>query len=331
MGGLRLGKTKIKYYLFLGLTLAYPLIIAAAVKKLEDIHKNELALANVILILPLYLLVKREGISLGKFFSRVISGSVSSFGGIYTMLVFLITLSISTDRFADWLNEGGLNYLRLFGIYLFTGINTAILFILSQSYFYKEGFQQYVKPQKKKVLIVALSRFGYIQGAKGNHETFLGEIRNNKLEESKCTWATPFRSIKHHIPKLEKVIVLVSHETDRKFDDFKAAWEEFRKYYNADKARLIKSNPVNFNNLKDCFYELHKLLHMEVFPKYKDEDISMNISSGTSIVSAAMVIASVKEGRQIEYIEQTEGKKSELLGMNVSVQDIYTFYPEIKG
>ena len=100
------------------------------------------------------------------------------------------------------------------------------------------------------------------------------------------------------------------------------------------KAELVKSNPVDFNSLQDCLYELYRLLHVEVFPKYRDEDISMNISSGTATVSAAMIIASVKEGRQVEYVEQTDEqtdkKKSKLLAINVSMQDIYHFYPELR-
>ncbi len=331
MGGLRLWKNRFKYFLLLGLTFIYPLTVVLVIKELSGLYNTRFALTNIALLLLLYILVKRNRISIGKFFSRVISGNVNSCLGVFTIIVFFIALSMSTDKFMIWLERDDFNSITLAAIYLLAGINTAILFILSQSYFYKEGSQQYDKPEQKKVLIVALSRFGYVKGAKGDRETFLKEIRDNKLDESKCTWAIPFRSIKHHIPKLEKVIVLVSSETDKEFNNFKAIWEEFQKYYNTNKIKLIKSNPVNFNSLQDCLHELHRLLRVEVFPKYKDEDISMNISSGTAIVSAAMIIASVKEGRQVEYIEQTNTEKSKLLSVNVSVQDIYYFYPELKG
>ncbi len=353
MGGLKLWMYRLRYYLFLGLTLVYPPSVVGFLREFENLQENWLALFNIVITAPLYFLVRKEGISLGKFFSRVISGNVSSLGGIYTIVVFLVALSMSTDKFAQWIDSGNLEKLYLATTYLFTGINTAILFILSQSYFYRKDTGTYTEPERKKVLIAALSLFKY-GNEKGNNrdetlKKFLEEIKNKKLDDSKAPWAVPLRSIKHHVvdnnnkPILEKVILLVSEETSSKqeaeskvktynFNDFKLVCREFCKLYGVKaNIEIVESRPVNFNSIQDCLSELHRLLRVEVFPRYKDEDISMNISSGTAIVSAAMVIASVKEGRQIEYIEQTEGKKSELLGMNVSVQDIYTFYPEIKG
>ncbi len=364
MGGSALRRNKVWHYFL----IIYPILILTVtglpeeslkslnqlIEKITHLNKpisSKVALhtfilvSNVIICTALLLRIERKGIKFGGFLSKIISGSVNSVLGVYTIIVFLITFSIFQNKLEIFIDSHDWNVFYLSVIYLLTGINTSFLFMLSQSHFYRQVSKQDNKPQKKKVLIVALSRFYYDRkDREKNINEFLNEIANKQLDKSKYSWAVPLRSVKHHSdgkdPILEKVIILVSDETSSNpkvnsntynFNDFRKVWREFCKHYGVNIGDPIESNPVKFDDLKSCLRELDRLIHEEVFPEYKDEDISMNISSGTAVVSAAMVIASVKEGRQIEYIEQKEREIKELVGINVSVEDIYNFYPELRG
>ena len=357
MGGSALRRDKIWHYFL----IIYPILILLIITGLSekgfksDLNKlisNKIALyaflfvSNIIICTILFLRIKRKGIKFGGFLSRIISGSVNSVLGVYTIIIFLITFSMFQNKLEAFIDSRDWSVFYLSVIYLLTGINTAFLFMLSQSHFYQQVSKQDDKPQKKKVLIVALSRFYYDKkDREKNINEFLNEIANKQLDESKYSWAVPLRSVKYHgnggrDSVLEKVIILVSDETSSNpkvnsntynFNDFRKVWREFCKHYGVNIGDPIESNPVKFDNLRSCLRELDRLIHEEVFPEYKDEDISMNISSGTAIVSAAMVIASVKEGRQIEYIEQKERRIKKLVGVNVSMEDIYNFYPELRG
>ncbi|WP_457600001.1 hypothetical protein [Hydrogenivirga sp.] len=330
MGGLKY-LNKIRYYLLVSLVATYPLSVLGVhiylKQKTFGSYYLHLVLINTLTSILLAVFLSRRRVRLTYFLSRVFTGGMSSVLGIYTLIVFIITVASWTpDYLREFIDEYEWIYLMMALTHLTTGINTSLLFMLSQMMKPLNSKAQYTEPLKKRVLFVALSKFD-----PKRRDELIEYIEKRKLSESKINWAVPLRSVEHHIPKLERLVVLVSTQSHGQYPLFEELWAIFKRHYNADKVEIMKSNPINFNDLKECQYEIHRLLRSGGLSKYRDEDISMNITGGTAIVSAAMVIASVKEGRQIEYVEQTEGGRSRLLGLDVSMQDIQLFSPEEAG
>ncbi|NPA33857.1 MAG: hypothetical protein GXO48_02890 [Chlorobi bacterium] len=86
------------------------------------------------------------------------------------------------------------------------------------------------------------------------------------------------------------------------------------------------SDPVDFNDYHAISQELECMLN-KALRKHDEEDIAFNISPGTSAVTSAMILAALKEARQIEYITQTTDSKDpvELRAFDITEEEILRF------
>ncbi len=109
-----------------------------------------------------------------------------------------------------------------------------------------------------------------------------------------------------HSKKLS-LYLLISNEIDetKLHLDFETILKRVAKEVFESKVEIefYFSDPVDFNDYQSISQELECMLG-KALRKYDEKDIAFNISLGTSAVTSAMIIAALKEARQIEYITQ---------------------------
>jgi len=123
---------------------------------------------------------------------------------------------------------------------------------------------------------------------------------------------------------LEKAYILVSNESA----NFK---EQLRDVLGDGEciSFVPKQGGVDFNDYEGIHKELLEVLREIKRDGYKDEDISVFISAGTSAVTLALTMFAVKEGRQVEYIKQSnKPEERDIVAINISFEDVYSFSPE---
>lgn len=83
------------------------------------------------------------------------------------------------------------------------------------------------------------------------------------------------------------------------------------------------SNVVDFNDYHAISREIEYMLN-EALRHYDEEEIAFNISPGTSAVTSAMILAALKEARQIEYVTQFSDPV-ELKAFDITEEEILRF------
>ena len=189
---------------------------------------------------------------------------------------------------------------------------------------------------KKKILVLFLSK---IQpdlektGGMPNDYTILSFKNLTRdlevIKEMKDTkkirwlWEMPLRAIAHHLPKLQKIIVVCSegnisqgklfHDICRRWDgDFKgksiyllAKQKESERPVLLDYQNYPASNECegwdfeNFDEITEALRTLAKILQ-------KDKDMVIDITGGQKTTSVAAISTTINKGIQAQYV-QTEG------------------------
>ncbi len=186
------------------------------------------------------------------------------------------------------------------------------------------------KPLPRKVLIMGLSlplRDNAPEKQKDLLRQKLEKLGNPKLpEEQKLkdlhgNWIPSLRAILHENDSLELVILILSDRTKGYFDDF----IDFIKLVPQLKERLeqgslkvIGSNEIDANDFVAVRKEIERI--MARIRNYDDRDISFNITGGTAMMSAAMILEAVVGERQAEYVRQSGDR--ELIRIDVSEKDL---------
>lgn len=281
-----------------------------------------LSTASIILLtISFYLYCKyKPEKSISNVIRDIITGKIS---GTYGILGILFVLSM-----VSWFGDNIFNIETLedmvFEINTFFNIfSFGLIYLL----FYpdKEKTTRIQEPEPKKVFIMALS---YWKDFQTKSELFKEEIKT-KLNRDKTisNWELPLRAIIHHRDKLEKVVFLVSKESGEENH-----WQEFKRILkftadlyglDIDKSNIDKVE-VDFNDHNSIMTALRQKLK-EIKREYSDEDISVNISGGTSAVTMCLTIFALEDKRQIEYFTQEQGKFSCLRKFDLSKDDAIAF------
>ncbi len=192
------------------------------------------------------------------------------------------------------------------------------------------------KREKKKVFIGALSRLGPVRNADEREqmkelysriERGLGDPES-ELKDIKLTWAPLLRAILFHVPVLERVYILISPQSGERKGEFKKILDKYQNK-TGSKFEIIFSKEVSFDNYEEIHCELRRIIKEIKRDGYRDEDISIYISGGTSAVTLALTLLAVKEGRQVEYMEQTS-VDAKILSINVNIEDLFSLAPELR-
>lgn len=245
-------------------------------------------------------------------------------------LASLSLFAIYTSWISDFLKEGNLCDSVITLVYLFF-LPVAFLLSIPEN---KKNKNILNKPEPKKVLIFPLSKPSSQKDILNSIEELKQEIRNKNILQSSHNWAQIFLYLENHINTVERIVILISKQSEEYFEKFEELLLEFEKAYKGKisenfKEKLRKTKPLDFNNFEDIEDEL--LCNFKEIKRegYKDKDISVFISPGTSLVTLTLTLFAIKEGRQVEYTIQTESKR-EIISVNVSIADLYNFYPELK-
>lgn len=256
--------------------------------------------------------------------------AIASFIGSFPAVASLISISlfaIYTSWLADFWKEKNLIDSIITGLYLFFLPFAFLLSIPEQKRIESKTFEP------KKVLIFPLSTPNKAKAK----EDLLQQIKEKNISHSDHNWAQIFVYLKNHMNTVEKIFILKSEESNKDFGDFKELLNEFEKVYKENnfpslEGKIEEVEPIDFNCFEDISDKLSNILKNIKKKGYKDEDISVFISPGTSLVTLVLTLFAIKEGRQVEYNKQ-HGKKDEAIGIiavNVSIRDLYDFYPELR-
>ncbi len=246
--------------------------------------------------------------------------------GLEFLIVFFIGI-VASSWSADYLESPSVeNILKSLSAIVYL-VSTVIFYTwyiqITESKKVKTIGNPYPKPTK--VLIFAFSTI-----PKQYSESLLMSAEENDVngilellkQNRKINLNPPLQILDLFKDKLEQTVILVSKESEK----HKKVIELLAKH--TTKSEINFSEPVDFNEYYDILDQIEyqiKKLHRK---HYKDEDISIFISSGTSIVTAALVMAAVREGRQVIYYTQRE-EGSTFKAFNISIDDVKRFVKEI--
>ncbi|GEM_PF-4679174 len=287
----------------------------------------------VLLILLKCLHSKKPDTNFRKLVRDVLGGNIGTVFGLTVLIIELVLIGWITD----YLREGF--YWAAFSSTLIF-LNVLILFMLMTSEPSPSRRRGKPIPQKKKVLIFALS----IKTRRGNEspEGFEQKILREYEEEIRklidyyilrtgtqkpkwSNWELPIRSIAHHLDELEKILVLTSKTTGNQIGSGELFKRIFKRHVKSAVKRAAKRNvsiieigPVDFNDYDEIFDAIKNALKKVFQEGYTDRDLSFMISGGTSAVTAALIISAVRDGRQVEYFTQ-EGDRSEHISIDVNI------------
>ncbi len=260
-------------------------------------------------------------------------GGGMGFSGIISMIAFLIGVGWLTDDLREgrfWL---ALNSLGLIG-------SISGLYALSITLKKKPKYTIY----PTKVLFSALSipanltEFN-IEEIMPRIKTFFDEITCSPNKSPSIYISTSFSiplgniffPILWRLKCLENkeihVYLLISQKIrdknmDNKFTEVLKAIN-LHLFNNKATINVFYSEPVDFNDYHAISQELECLLN-KALRNHDEGDIAFNISPGTSAVTSAMILAALKEARQIEYITQFTDPV-ELKAFDITEEEILRF------
>ncbi len=237
--------------------------------------------------------------SLSLVMKDILAGNIEGLYGLIAMLAFLIL----TSWVADDLHEH--NYVYAF-LSLLAILILGMLFIIW--YPLESQLPEKVPP---KVLVMALSAFS------GNMEEFRRSLTQLHQRKLPGNWELPLRAVLSK-PDLEHVFFLTSTKSWDQRQEFEKLLDEALLLNGHEgtslnvqdlpgKPQLHFKGPVDFDSFRDIKQSLLKILeeiHSTHGRRYRDEEIIVNISGGTSAVTLALTLFALAKGRRIEYFEQ---------------------------
>jgi len=226
-----------------------------------------------------------------KNLSNIIKGDVATFLGFSAFVSEFILFNFLFEYTKNFIEENKmLDFCK--AIISFIGILSIGLLFFS---FYQEKIKAYINSKKslkrepRKVLIFTLS----IPGK--NLES---------LETLPRNWQPIKELLEFHKSRLEVAYVLISEETEK----YKT---EFEKFFTEFKSKIKYIEKVNMNDESSIVNALINVVRDIKNNKYEEQDISVYLSGGTSLVTTILSLFGVNDDIQVEYILQTSGNENE--------------------
>ena len=269
-------------------------------------------------------LKKKPHVNIKDVAGAIFTGSFPTLSAIGVAILFIIY----TSWLAEFLEPGSNSSIWDALTTLFLIFTLPSVFVLS---LHEQPPAASSQRDKKKVFIGALSTPKSKKDI-DKLKQILSDAPENLDEKLKnertVNWAPIVRAIIYHTPVLEKVFLLVSEESNKHRNELEDILEIYKKVTGTDFV-IDFIGPVSFNDYEDIHHELRKVIKKIKSYGYDDRDISVYISPGTAAVTLALTLLAVKEGRQVEYLEQ--GGDYRILGINVSIEDIFSLAPELRA
>lgn len=250
--------------------------------------------------------LKRKSISL--ILKDLFTGKVEGLYGVIGIITLLTLLS----WFADFLKDKEWWLAGVSGIDIFI---VGALFIILYPLNLRKSYNT------KKVLVMALSKPNINQ-----LEQFKENLKQGLLgkENLKFNWELPLRHIYDYRDTLKKVYILISPESATQKDEFLECLDIVLPNF---RNKIEFTNPIDFNNFKEIKEKLRLISDDIKENGYKDEDIVVNISSGTSAITLGLTLFALERGRMITYFEQnfSNNQPAKLLEFDVNKEDAIEF------
>ena len=309
-------KGKFKIWLKIFGFISFSIIIISLIPVLTSLEINTLIVLILSAAIFIFLLLTNKKLLKQKSISLILKDILSAkIEGLYGFIgaIFILTL---ISWFADYFREKEY-FLALTS--LINIFNVGILFIR----FYP--LESRKNENTKKVLIMALSEF------KGKEESFKEELEKGLLGQERLSsnWELPLRHIYEYRNTLEKIFFITSTQS---YED-KEKFLKFLEIVLPDfKDKVIFENGIDFNDFEQIKKKLISVMDKIKDEGYKDEDLVVNISGGTSAMTLGLTLFALEQGRLITYFEQlppTEKKAAKLIEFDVNKEDAIKFLKKL--
>ncbi len=269
--------------------------------------------------------LKSPNVDVKSIASAVLSGSFPTGSALFSVLIFAVYSSWMADYLK--LSHGEADLYRAVSVLVFL---SGLPFVFSLSLKRTEPTRSKgVEP--KRVYVCALS----VPRGESVHRLLeeFGKVRDLGRLGSvlKHNWIPVLMSLSLHRETLERAYILVSRESSRYRESFRELVRGILGKGIANRIEFVPPEGLSFDDYTEIHGELVKLSRRVRRDGYGDEDISVYISGGTSAVTLALTLFAVKEGRQVEYLSQTnppEGMRIEKI--DVGPEDIFALHPEMR-
>ncbi|MGC9007446.1 MAG: hypothetical protein ACP5JX_07750, partial [Sulfurihydrogenibium sp.] len=252
-----------------------------------------------------------------KFFRYILTGEVATFLGLIAFLAEFLMSNFLFEFLKNALEDGKLEDFVKSIISLINLISIGLAFIIAYHYELEKYLKSKTQEKRipRKVLIFALST---PSNSQSNNQ-------NNNKNSLPPNWEPIKDLLEFHKEKLEKLYVLLSKQVA----DYQQCFEE--KILNPLGLKVnieyIKDVDVNdeiniLNKLNGIVFDINK-------SGYKEEDISIYISSGTSLVTSILTLYGINDDIQIEYLTQGENSKKEIKALNIKKTDLLPFVKDL--
>gem|GEM_PF-1650466 len=306
-----------------------PFIIAESLKNNPLIPFSLLAISSLVISSILLLLYhqcfyKRTAKEFSGVLRYLIIGEVGGLIGLIGFLSEFVLSSLLAEYIKNMIaNENLIKNAGLAITTFFNMFSVGFVFV----YFFDKQLQ--TKPSKgrkpKSVLIFGLS---VPSKDKGKCKEIISELPNNYMPI--CEF------LEFHKDALKEIHVLCSPEAKKDglgylgkiLEGFGVGYEikdnTYPYEYSSNDVKNINIYPYecDFNDEESIKAQINKI-NIEI-KKYEDKDISIYISSGTSLVTAILTLLGLEKDRQIEYRSQSQSQPG-IKAIEISKDDALLF------
>jgi hypothetical protein len=229
-------------------------------------------------------------------------GKHPDFKVFITFIVLSFALAWLPDGISEWWDGHNTKGIIMLIISIVILIGIYILFIYLMRKYDKEEVAEIslTKARPKNALILFLSDHPKIKEIKIPQTLSQTGLAKNQWDQNLGNWQIPLTAIHFHASRLERCVVLTSPESDKQIETFKKIVRnlfgdgviiETRKIETIDDPRMI------IDGYRQAF---RRLKNIEKFP---ENEIVIDVTSGTKLVTIAGSFYALAKDRLIEYVD----------------------------
>lgn len=270
--------------------------------------------------------------TLGEALSSLFSGSGSGLGAPLILATGLASLGWLADSILPFLHdasllviaklrgqtadtkfEDSLNRLILPALW-FTALAVILYFRRRRNL--QPTIYRSVVPEPHKGLIVMLSKYGQLRGQEG-YETpdeIVKSIEEDALDLDRvfagCNWGQLAFVARYHAPTLQRCWIIVTENSSKEIKDgSRDEYEQAQRLieFLVKDERKVTCEPVvikNPNDIGETARALSRIYRelMQTGSALQPRDVIADFTGGTAAMSGGMILATLDEGREVEYV-----------------------------
>ena len=242
-----------------------------------------------------------------SFSGRNLKNALISTVGDFINLITFIILTIFAVA-VSWIPDGLGNLLNMFVSdkyfpYVQVLLGTALLFILYilTIHYVKKNYPKLEiyseEAPKRENLIIFLSPVNSVP-----------EVRSfEDFKKVYTPWQMPAVAVKHHLPKLKNLYVILSNKSKNNFEDFKEFLNRLFPDSDINIYPIGYDKDIDFENmedLKDIIEEVYETIRKK--DKRKERETIIDVTGGQKLVSIVGAVQTLIEGRTFQYVSTTD-------------------------